>query len=103
VVVDNARIERSVLGPGVTVGPGAEVVESVICDDVTVGADARVWRAVIDKRNAASRGATIGLDREADRRRFTVTPSGVTVVPKDAPKSPEFWSASRNGAHVGAP
>jgi glucose-1-phosphate adenylyltransferase len=40
------RVERSVLGPGVVVEEGAEVVESVVLDDARIAA--RVQRAIVD-------------------------------------------------------
>jgi glucose-1-phosphate adenylyltransferase len=38
----------------------------------------------VDKGVKIPSGATIGYDLEADRRRFTVTESGIVVVPKGA-------------------
>jgi glucose-1-phosphate adenylyltransferase len=44
---------------------------------------AQVHRAIIDKNVVVPERARIGLDREHDLARgFTVTDSGITVVPK---------------------
>ncbi len=44
---------------------------------------AQVHRAILDKNVIVPERARIGLDREHDLARgFTVTPSGITIVPK---------------------
>jgi glucose-1-phosphate adenylyltransferase len=52
-------------------------------DGVQVHRHAQVHRAIVDKNVVVSPRARIGVDHEADRARgFTVTESGITVVPK---------------------
>lgn len=80
-VVSGARVERSVLSPGVRVHEGAEVVESILMDEVVVGPSARVRRAVLDEHLQVPADCEIGLDRDKDERRFVVSPGGVTVAP----------------------
>jgi NDP-sugar pyrophosphorylase family protein len=46
-IARGARVRRSVIGPGSTVGPGASVVESVLWDGVVVEARARVRRSIL--------------------------------------------------------
>jgi glucose-1-phosphate adenylyltransferase len=83
-VVSGAKVERSVLSPGVRVGEGAEIVESIIFDDVVVGPGARIYRGVIDEGMVIPDGFEIGYDAEADAKRFVVGPGGITVVPAGA-------------------
>jgi glucose-1-phosphate adenylyltransferase len=47
---------------------------------VRVGRHARIRRAIIDRDVLIPRGALIGYDPVEDRRRHTVTESGVVVV-----------------------
>jgi glucose-1-phosphate adenylyltransferase len=48
-----------------------------------VGSDATIRRAILDKDVNVTDGASIGVSRERDLARgFTVTDSGITVVPK---------------------
>jgi glucose-1-phosphate adenylyltransferase len=47
-----------------------------------VGRHAVVRRAILDKDVRVAEGARIGVDPEADRERFTVSASGVVVIPK---------------------
>jgi len=50
---------------------------------VRVGRHARIKHAIIDRDVLIPRGAMIGYDLEEDRRRHTVTESGVVVVTTD--------------------
>ncbi|MBC7286701.1 MAG: glucose-1-phosphate adenylyltransferase [Armatimonadetes bacterium] len=83
-VVSGGTVIRSVLAPCVRVEEGAEVVESVLFDGVVVGRNVRVWRAIIDEGHQIPEGFTIGIDKEADRRRFVVSEGGLTIVPAGA-------------------
>ena len=49
---------------------------------VDVGRDAIVRNAVIDKDVQIAAGARIGVDAEADRERFHVSPGGIVVIGK---------------------
>jgi glucose-1-phosphate adenylyltransferase len=56
----HGTVQRSVLGPGVVVEHGAEVVESVLFADTVVRAGARVTRAIVDRDCELLDGADIG-------------------------------------------
>ncbi|MGA2820381.1 MAG: sugar phosphate nucleotidyltransferase [Anaerolineales bacterium] len=60
VIQANARIERSVLSPGVVVGEGARVRESILLTGTVIEPGATVERAVIDKRVRVGAGAQVG-------------------------------------------
>ena len=47
---------------------------------VRVGRHARIRRAIIDRDVLIPRGALIGYDEQEDRRRHTVTETGIVVV-----------------------
>ena len=82
-LLSGAHIERSVLGPWVSVESGAMVVDSVIFERVHIEPNAVVRKAILDKDVVVAAGATVGVDADADRARgFTVTDSGITVVGK---------------------
>jgi glucose-1-phosphate adenylyltransferase len=83
-VISGAHVERSVLGPWTKVQSGALIVDSVTFERVEVEPGAQVRSCILDKNVIVRAGATIGIDREADLARgFTVTESGLTVVPKN--------------------
>jgi glucose-1-phosphate adenylyltransferase len=82
VVISGATARRSVLSPGVRVHSFAEVEDSVLFQDVDVGERAVVRRAIVDKNVRIAPGATIGVDPEADRRRFHISDGGIAVIGK---------------------
>jgi glucose-1-phosphate adenylyltransferase len=85
VVVSGATVSGSVLSPGVRLHSWAQVTDSVLFDGCVVSRYAQIHRAIIDKNVMVPERARIGLDREHDLARgFTVTDSGITVVPKGA-------------------
>ena len=61
-----------------------DIDESILMDGVDVGRHSKIRRAIIDKGVKIPPGTTIGYDVEADRQHFTVTESGIVVVPKGA-------------------
>ena len=75
-------VRNCVLGGNVVVRSWSELDESVIMDGVTVGRGSRIKKAIIDKGNDIPDGTEIGFNPREDRKRFTVTPRGITVVPK---------------------
>ncbi|HWK92348.1 MAG TPA: glucose-1-phosphate adenylyltransferase [Luteimicrobium sp.] len=83
VLVSGATVVGSVLSPGVHLHSWSSVSDSVLMDGVQVHRHAQVHRAILDKNVIVGARARIGLDPDADRARgFTVTASGITVVPK---------------------
>jgi glucose-1-phosphate adenylyltransferase len=82
VVISGATARRSVLSPGVRLHSFAEVEDSVLFQDVDVGQNAVVRRAIVDKNVRIAPGAQIGVDPEADRRRFHISDGGIAVIGK---------------------
>jgi glucose-1-phosphate adenylyltransferase len=83
VLVSGATVTGSVLSPNVHLHSWATVSGSVLLDGTEVGRHAQVHRAILDKNVVVSPRARVGLDHEHDLARgFTVTESGITVVPK---------------------
>ena len=83
VIVSGGRVERCILGPEVRVNSYAKVVDSVLMDGVDVGRHARVTKAIVDKGVRIPPDFVVGEDAAEDGRRFTVTPGGVVVIPRD--------------------
>lgn len=83
----DARVESSVLSPGVVVRPGAVVRESVICTDTVIESGAVIERAIIDKRSHIGENARVGWGvADANIRlalvgKNCVVPAGCVVEP----------------------
>jgi glucose-1-phosphate adenylyltransferase len=81
-IISGGTVRNSVLSCDVTVRSWAQVDESVIMDHVEVGRHCKIKKAIIDKENIIPSHTEIGINPQADRERFTVTPRGIVVVPK---------------------
>lgn len=82
-IVRGGRVVNSFLSPGVEIFPGAVIEDSILFDDVTVGPGVQVRQAIIDKRNIVLEGENVGVDTRKDQQRYTVSPGGITVIPKE--------------------
>ncbi len=82
-ITSGGTVRRSILGPMCRVNSYSLVEDSILFENVTVGRHAKIRRAIIDKNVVVADGGEIGYDHEADRRRgYTVTESGIVVVPR---------------------
>ena len=81
-IISGGRVYASVLSPNVRINSFSEVSDSVLMEGVDIGRYARVRRAIIDKYVKVPQKMEIGYDLVEDKKRFTVTDSGVVVIPK---------------------
>jgi glucose-1-phosphate adenylyltransferase len=77
-------VARSILSPGVKVGPEAVVEDAVLWDGVVIGPRAKVRRAIIEDGVRVPAGFSIGYDPQWDKARFHLTETGIVVVPNNA-------------------
>jgi glucose-1-phosphate adenylyltransferase len=82
-IVSGSRIQGSVLCPNVRVHSFCSIEQSILMPNVRVGRHARIRRAIIDRDALIPRGAVIGFNPDEDRRRHTVSDSGIVVVTAD--------------------
>jgi glucose-1-phosphate adenylyltransferase len=82
VIISGGTINRCVLHPRVRIHSYSDVDESILMDGVEIGRHSKIRRTIVDKGVKIPAGTTIGYDLEADRQRYTVTDSGIVVVPK---------------------
>jgi glucose-1-phosphate adenylyltransferase len=82
-IISGGSVMRSVLSPDVRVNSFSEVDSSILFSHVNVGRHCRIRRAILDRDVHIPEGTTIGYDAEADRQRYFVTESGITVVTRD--------------------
>lgn len=81
-VISGGKVQRSVLSPNVRINSFSEVYDSILMEGVDVSRYAKIKRAIIDKEVKIPRGAVIGYELAEDKKRFTVTDSGIVVVGK---------------------
>jgi glucose-1-phosphate adenylyltransferase len=80
-IISGGSVKRSILSPRVAVHSYAEVEDSILLEGVDIGRYAKVRRAIIDKDVQIPSEMKIGYDLDEDAKRFTVTGSGIVVVP----------------------
>lgn len=82
-IVSGGLVERSILGSNVRVNSYSYITDSIIMDNVVVGRHARIRRAIIDKNVIVPEGYEIGFDPIEDKKKFTVSETGIVVIPKN--------------------
>ncbi|HXZ31286.1 MAG TPA: glucose-1-phosphate adenylyltransferase [Terriglobales bacterium] len=82
-IVSGSMVKNSVLSPDVRVNSYSEIDASILFSHVNVGRHCRIRKAIIDRDVHIPEGTTIGYDVEADRQRYFVTDTGITVVTRD--------------------
>jgi glucose-1-phosphate adenylyltransferase len=79
-IISGATVKRSLLFSSVNVHSWASVEDSVILPGVDIGRRAVLRRCVVDKHCRIPAGMVIGVDPAEDRKRFHVSPKGITLV-----------------------
>jgi glucose-1-phosphate adenylyltransferase len=82
VVISGGVARRSVLSPMVHLHSYSLVEDSILMHGAEVARSAVVRRAILDKNVYVGEGVEIGVDPEADKRRFHVSDGGIVVIPK---------------------
>jgi glucose-1-phosphate adenylyltransferase len=82
-IISGGSVQNCVLSPDVRVNSFTEVEQTIMFSHVNVGRRCHIRRAIIDRDVHIPEGTTIGYDAEADRERYFVTDSGITVVTRD--------------------
>ncbi len=82
-IVSGGLVERSILGANVRINSYSYITDSILFHNVWVGRHARIRRAIIDKNVVVPEGYEIGFDPEEDKKKFTVTETGIVVIPKN--------------------
>jgi glucose-1-phosphate adenylyltransferase len=81
-IISGGKIHRSILSPMVRVNSYALIEESIIFENVNVGRYSKIRRAIIDKNVEIPPNTVIGYDLKKDRKKYTVSPEGIVVIPK---------------------
>jgi glucose-1-phosphate adenylyltransferase len=81
-IISGGNVKTSLLSPNVRVHSYAEVEDSILLEGVDVGRHSKIRRTIIDKDVQIPQGMKIGYSLDEDAKRFTLTDSGIVVVPK---------------------
>lgn len=79
-IVSGATLRRTMLFSGVHIHSYSTVDNSIILPNVEIGRNCVLKKCIIDKNCVIPDGTVIGVDPVEDRKRFNVTPSGITLV-----------------------
>ena len=95
VIISGASVSNCILSQDVRVNSYSEIDSTIMFSHVNVGRHCRIRRAIIDRDVHIPEGTVIGYDPVEDKRRYFVTPSGLTIVTRDAslfenPVDPDF-------------
>lgn len=80
--IKGAKVRNSVIRREVLIEEGVEIDECIVMDYAIIRRGTRLKRAIIDRYNLIGAGSRIGYDRQEDAKLFTVSDSGIVVVPK---------------------
>ena len=82
-ITSGSTVRRSIIGPRCRIHSFSTVEDSILFENVSVGRNVNIRKAIIDKNITIPDGTKIGFDLAADRRKgYTVTDSGIVVVPR---------------------
>ena len=81
-VINDARLDHAMLRSAVHVDDDARVEHAIVMDRCRIGRGARLRCVILDQDNDVPPFETIGVDHDADRRRFHISDGGVVVVPR---------------------
>jgi glucose-1-phosphate adenylyltransferase len=79
-IVSGSTLRRTMLFSGVYVHSYSTIEDSIVLPNVRIWRNCILKKCIIDKNCIIPEGMQVGLDPEADRKRFHVTPSGITLI-----------------------
>jgi glucose-1-phosphate adenylyltransferase len=83
VIIEGSNVDKSVLSYDIRIQKGSSVKESILLGENIIGKNVKINRAIIEKKINIPDNETVGIDRKKDEARgFTVTNSGITIIPK---------------------
>lgn len=81
-VVNNATFRNSIIRHEVMIEQDVVLEDCIVMDNERIRQGARLRRVIVDRYNDIKRNACIGYDLEEDRRHYTVSSSGIVVIPR---------------------
>lgn len=82
-IVSGSSVRRSLLFSDVRVNSHCTIEDSVLLPNVNVGSHTILKRVIVDKNCNIPDGMQVGVNPEEDRKRFRVSPNGITLITSD--------------------
>jgi glucose-1-phosphate adenylyltransferase len=82
-IVSGSLVKHSLLFSDVRVNSYSTIEDSVLLPNVGVGRYVTLKRVIVDKNCKIPEGLEVGVNPEEDRKRFHVSPNGVTLITPD--------------------
>lgn len=82
-IISGGLVERSIIGFDVRINSYSYVTDSIIFDHCNIGRHTKIRRTIIDKNVTVPEGVEIGFDPDFDRKRFTLSETGIVIIPKN--------------------
>lgn len=82
-IVSGATVRRSMLFSGVHVHSYCLIEDSIVLPNVHIGRNCVLKKCIIDKGCVIAPDTSVGVDPAQDRKRFHVTPSGITLISRE--------------------
>ncbi len=79
-IISGSTVRRSLLFSDVRVDSHCNIEDSVLLPKVNIGRHVTLKRVIVDKSCNIPEGLEVGVNPEEDRKRFHVSPNGVTVI-----------------------
>jgi len=81
-IIRSGHVSESILSPDVTIDEYSSIKTGILMNGVHVGKNCRIQRSIIDKGVSIPDKTEIGYHPAQDKKRFTVTDTGIVVVGK---------------------
>ena len=82
-LLNKVNVKDSILSPHVTAGEYSTIEGSILLDNIKIGKKCSIKNAVIDKGAVIPDGTVIGYDNKKDAGLYTISESGIVVIPKN--------------------